>query len=68
MLEVSWSVYQLSLLTASYVVGELSHFLIGVTSRDVARKIHYGDSACFVKEENNAFSSDACKVAFNQTR
>ena len=45
----------LTLLTASYVVGELSHFLIGVTSRDVARTIHYGDVACF---KNMTFERD----------
>jgi hypothetical protein len=48
----------LTLLTASYVVGELSHFLIGVTSRDVARTIHYGDVACF----ENATSSDSASA------
>ena len=42
--EQSWI---LSLLTASYILGELSHFLIGVTSRDVARTVHYGDLSCF---------------------
>jgi len=36
----------LLLLTTSYVFGEVGHFLIGVTSRDVARDIGYGDSAC----------------------
>jgi len=37
----------LILLTLSYVFGELGHFLIGVTSRDLAREIGYGDLACF---------------------
>lgn len=37
----------LALLTAAYVLGELGHFLLGVTSRDIARDLHYGDAACF---------------------
>ena len=48
----------LTLLTASYVVGELGHFLIGVTSRDVARSIHYGDVACFENATMTATSDD----------
>ena len=39
---------QLCLLTLCYVLGELGHFLISVTSRDVAREVHYGDRACFL--------------------
>lgn len=39
--------YILGLLTLAFIVGEISHFLIGVTSRDVAREIHYGQKACF---------------------
>ncbi len=42
--------FQLALLTFAYVFGELSHFLVGVTSRDMARDINYGDMACYVKE------------------
>ena len=54
----AWSAYQLGLLTCSYVFGELSHFLIGVTSRDIARDIHYGDQACFpdIGSNDNASS------------
>ncbi len=48
---------QLSLLTLCYVFGELGHFLIGVTSRDVARDIHYGDLACFT---TNNGTKDLC--------
>ena len=38
---------QLSYLTVAYVFGEMSHYLVGVTSRDMAREIHYGDMACY---------------------
>ena len=36
----------LALLTLGYVFGEIGHFLIATTSKDVARDIHYGDLAC----------------------
>lgn len=38
--------YVLIMLSLSYIVGELGHYLIGVTSRDTARDLHYGDIAC----------------------
>ena len=38
--------YTLLLLTLSFIIGEISHFLIGVVSMDVARDLHYGDKAC----------------------
>ena len=41
------AVWMLLLLGSVYMVGELGHFLIGVVSRETAREIHYGDSACF---------------------
>ena len=36
----------LSMLTLSFVVGEISHFLIGVVSQEMARSLHYGDKVC----------------------
>lgn len=38
--------YILGILTVCYIVGELGHYLIGVTSRATARDIDYGDHAC----------------------
>ena len=38
--------YVLAILTICYIVGELGHYLIGVTSRATARDINYGDHAC----------------------
>lgn len=38
--------YTLILVSLAYIVGELGHYLIGVTSRDIARVLHYGDIAC----------------------
>jgi len=39
-------VYFLALMTLSYIVGELTHFLINTTSRAVARDVHYGEMGC----------------------
>ena len=39
--------YILLLMTLCYLVGEMGHFLLGATSRDIARDIGYGDKACF---------------------
>ena len=39
--------YALVLLTLSYLVGEMGHFLLSSTSRDISRDIGYGDKACF---------------------
>ena len=39
--------YFLSLMTLSYIVGELTHFLINTTSREVAREVEFGEKSCF---------------------
>jgi len=38
--------YVLALVSIGYVIGELGHFLIGVTSRATAKDLHYGDKSC----------------------
>jgi len=38
--------YILALLTIAFVIGEVSHFLIGVVSQEMARSLHYGDKSC----------------------
>ena len=55
--------YHLFLLTFSYVIGELSHFLLGVTSRDIALDLHYGDQACFPRSnELDSNQYDICSA------
>lgn len=39
--------YTLSLLTMAFIFGEISHFLVGVVSMEMARSLHFGDKACF---------------------
>lgn len=45
-LESFKKVYILGILTLCYILGELGHYLIGVTSRATARDVDYGDHAC----------------------
>lgn len=51
--------YILGILTVCYIVGELGHYLIGVTSRATAKDVDYGDHACLLHD--TSFSED--KVA-----
>ena len=48
----------LTLLTLSYLVGEMGHFMLGATSRDMARDIGFGDKECVPRGdlENNVTS------------
>lgn len=38
--------YALAIISIGYVLGELGHYLIGVTSKAVAIDLHYGDITC----------------------
>ena len=53
-------VYYLSLMTLSYIVGELTHFLVNTTSRALARDLEFGDLSCFKNE--TAGSSEEISV------
>ena len=44
--------FSLFLLTVSFVVGEISHFLVGVVSQEMARSLHYGEQVCNVQQIN----------------
>jgi secreted protein with Ig-like and vWFA domain len=41
-----WSWYTAVLMSLCYGVGELSHFLVGTTSRAMSQDLHYGDLSC----------------------
>ncbi|XP_037936155.1 putative metabolite transport protein HI_1104 [Teleopsis dalmanni] len=45
-----YNVYVLAILTIGYILGELGHYLIGVTSKQTAIELDYGDHAC---QQNN---------------
>ncbi|KAJ8682912.1 hypothetical protein QAD02_018704 [Eretmocerus hayati] len=38
--------YALAILSVGYIVGELGHYLIGVTTKATATDLHYGDISC----------------------
>ncbi|XP_011694814.1 PREDICTED: protein spinster homolog 2 isoform X2 [Wasmannia auropunctata] len=38
--------YALAIVSIGYVLGELGHYLIGVTSKAIAEDLHYGDISC----------------------
>ena len=45
---MEWSdIGVLGLLTLSYMVGEVAHFLIAVTSKDLANSVGFGDMKCY---------------------
>lgn len=41
-----YNAYALGVLTVGYILGELGHYLIGVTSKQTAIELDYGDKAC----------------------
>lgn len=45
-----YNIYALGVLTVGYILGELGHYLIGVTSKHTAIDLDYGDHAC---QQNN---------------
>ncbi|XP_023322348.1 protein spinster homolog 1 [Eurytemora carolleeae] len=58
----------LSYMALSYVIGEIAHFLINTTSREVAREIQFGDQACFVNKTRAAeLNSNASCTGYNET-
>lgn len=52
--------YVLTILTIGYIAGELGHYLIGITSKQTAIDIHYGDFAC--QQNTSDFKSSQLTV------
>ncbi|KAI4454985.1 spinster [Holotrichia oblita] len=63
--------YALGIICIGYIMGELGHYLIGVTSKAIAMDLHYGDISCQLnstiyeitgvkKECRSANSSESC--------
>lgn len=42
----------LAVVSIGFVIAELGHFLIGVTSKAMATDLHYGDIACQLNNTN----------------
>lgn len=65
-----YSAYVLAVLTVGYILGELGHYLIGVTSKQTAIELDYGDIAC--QQNNSMFLRtdvpQQCAEIQNETR
>lgn len=57
----------LGVMTYTYLVGELSHFLLGIVSRPMSQELHYGDLACLPNPEA-ATQSTSCRDIGNETQ
>ncbi|EDW78202.1 uncharacterized protein Dwil_GK16301 [Drosophila willistoni] len=51
-----YSTYVLAILTIGYILGELGHYLIGVTSKQTAMELDYGDISC--QQNTSMFTRD----------
>lgn len=64
-----YNTYVLAVLTIGYVLGELGHYLIGVTSKQTAIELDYGEHAC--QQNTTDISRDLvdrqCLSAKNET-
>jgi len=49
--------YLLTVMTMAHVLGEIAHFLINTSGREVARDLHFGELACFVNESHTGADS-----------
>ena len=43
----------LGLLTLSFIIGEISHFLLGVVSKEMSQDIGFGKMKCYNQEPAN---------------
>lgn len=64
-----YNTYVLAVLTIGYVLGELGHYLIGVTSKQTAIELDYGEHAC--QQNTTDISRDLlhkqCSSTMNET-
>ena len=63
----SW--YMVVLLSLSFGMAELSHFLVGTTTRLMAQELHYGDQSCFPSSNASAETPavERCPTYTNET-
>jgi MFS family permease len=58
----------LAYMSLSYIIGEIAHFLINTTSREVARDVHFGDKSCFPnKTRADEVNSTVSCTGYNET-
>jgi len=56
------NIWYLALMTLGYIFGEIAHFLINTTSKEVARDVKFGNLACYF---NETFDDDENKTMQN---
>ena len=56
----AWSWYTAVLMSLCYGVGELSHFLVGTTSRAMSQDLHYGDRSC---QRNDSLAMEVGEIS-----
>ncbi|XP_034933644.1 putative metabolite transport protein HI_1104 [Chelonus insularis] len=68
-LKLLYKPYVLAILSIGYIVGELGHYLIGVTSKATAIDLHYGDISCQLNstEYMSYELPESCESAINST-
>ena len=59
--------YLVSIMSVSFGLGELSHFLVGSTTNLMAQELHYGDVACFKNATIEDFGNVTCTLIKNET-
>ena len=52
--------YTLALLTLSYLLGEMGHFLLGATSRAMAQELEFGEEGCLCGDQ---LEEEECQAA-----
>lgn len=65
-----YSTYVLAILTIGYILGELGHYLIGVTSKQTAIELDYGDHACQLNSSmfHRSELPTQCSAVKNETK
>jgi hypothetical protein len=58
--------YVLAIVSLGYLLAELGHFMIGVTSKATAQDLHYGDISCQLNM-SDILTADLPEVCENAT-
>ena len=57
----------LGLLTLSYMVGEVAHFLPAITSKDLAESLEFGDQRCYSSAGRSDQGQNQCSKLDSET-
>jgi len=59
--------YLVAMMSVSFGLGELSHYLVGSTTKLMAQELHYGDMACFKNATIEDFGNVTCTSIKSET-